>query len=365
MNKNEILIEKYQEDMPSENFIKFIQNIFIDINKDKWLWEYKKSPDGNGYIFLCKVNKKLAIHYSFIINKFILNKKTITIAKSEGSYADATILNSLPMEQRRLFKEVVKKALIILKKDGVDIAYGFPNKHGHKSYIYGGYDIKQIPIYLSYAIIDIKPLLMKNIKKEKILKIMFINIISKLWKLLFFIYTKIFLSKSRNIVLLDEQGDNKLKEFFKSYENNLSDNIISIKRNWKYYKWRYYDNPYNNSFVAVLLKNKKIVGLIVLTKNIENNVYKLDIKDLIVLNKNDVKYLLSWAIKFSIKEKVATLNIWSDKFSIKKYNKMSFYKNGFIKHGIKAKKTIILSILNKKLKDKKLYFELKKYLERI
>ena len=44
---------------------------------------------------------------------------------------------------------------------------------------------------------------------------------------------------------------------------------------------------------------------------------------------------------------------------------MSFYKNGFIRHGIKAKKTIILSILNKKLKDKKLYFELKKYLERI
>ncbi len=365
MSKNEILIENYQEDNPSDSFIKFIQNIFIDIDKDKWHWEYKKSPDGNGYVFICKVNNKLAVHYSFIINKFLLNNKTITVAKSEGSYADPSILNTLPMEERRVFKEVVKAALIKLKKDGVDIAYGFPNKNGHKSYIYGGYDIKQIPIYLSYAIVDIKPLLINKITKNRKVTTIFINVISKIWKLLFFVYIKIFSSNSNNVILLDESGDERLEEFFNLYGKNTTEDIISIKRNWKYYKWRYYQNPYNNSFIAVLLKNKKIVGLIALTKNIENDINKIDIKDLIVLNKNDLKNLLSWAVKFSFSENVATLNLWSDKFSIKKYKKLSFYKNGFFRHGIKAKKTIILSILNKTLRNKNLYFELRKYLERI
>lgn len=102
MNKNEILIENYKEDIPSKSFIEFIKNIFIDINQEKWLWEYKNSPDGNGYVFTCKVNNKLAIHYSFIINKFLLNKKTILIAKSEGSYADTKILNTLPFKKKKI-----------------------------------------------------------------------------------------------------------------------------------------------------------------------------------------------------------------------------------------------------------------------
>lgn len=192
-----------------------------------------------------------------------------------------------------------------------------------------------------------------------------INFLSKIWKLFFYIYIKIFSYKTNNIKILDGAGDKRLDAFFKNYNKNIGDNIISVKRNWKYYKWRYFQNPYNNSKIAVLVKNKKIIGLIAVTKNIENNINKIEIKDLIAQNNEDYKYLLAWALKFSLKEKATTLNIWSDKFSIKNNKKNIFYRNGFIRHGIQANKTIIMSVLNNKLKNKKLYFELRKYLERI
>jgi len=365
MIENKILIEKYEEKEPSLNFIKFASNIFSKLDKEKWLWEYKNGPDGPGYTFTCKVNNILAIHYSFIINKFKLNGMTITVAKSEGSYADSKALTLLPENERRQFREVVKKALIHLKNDGIDVVYGFPNKKGHNSYKYGGYEIKNIPLYLSYAITNLKPLLKYKIKKNYYILDIIINFISFLWKLFLSIYGLIFFSSSKDISILDKSGDVLLKDFFKLHEKNIDKNIISIKRDWAYYQWRYFDNPYSQSYIAILKKNNSIKGLIAISENTTQEIKTIDIKDLITIDKSDTSLLLGWAVKFAINKKVATLNIWTDKFSINKIKKSIFYKNGFFRYGKKAKKTLIISILNKKLKKNKIYFELRKYLERI
>ena len=365
MIKNQILIEKYKEKEPSLNFIKFASNIFTDLDKEKWLWEYKNGPDGSGYTFICKVNNILAIHYSFIINRFILNGKIITVAKSEGSYADSKVLSLLPENERRQFKEVVKKALIYLKSDGVDVVYGFPNKNGHRSYEYGGYEVKNIPLYLSYAITNLKPLLKNKINKNYMIIDMLINFISFLWQSFLSIYGTIFFSSSENIIILNKEGDILLKDFFTLYEKKIDKNIISIKRDWPYYKWRYFDNPYSQSYIAILKSNNSIKGLIAISENSTKGFKTIDIKDLITINGSDASALLGWAVKFAIRKKVATLNIWSDKFSINKLKKSTFYKNGFFRYGRQAKKTLIISILNKKLKKTKIYFELRKYLERI
>ena len=365
MIEKKILIEKYEEKEPSLNFIKFASNIFSNLDKEKWLWEYKNGPDGPGYTFTCKINNILAIHYSFIINKFKLNGTTITVAKSEGSYADSKVLSLLPENERRLFREVVKKALIHLKNDGIDVVYGFPNKNGHSSYKYGGYEVKKIPLYLSYAITNLKPLLKYKINKNYFILDIIIYFISFFWQSFISLYGRILFSSSKDILVLDKNGDILLKNFFNLYEKKFDKNIISIKRNWSYYQWRYFDNPYNKSYVAILKKNNSINGLIVLSENTGQGMKTLDIKDLITIDKSDVSLLLGWAVKFAIKKKVATLNLWSDKFSINHIKKTTFYKNSFFRYGKEAKKTLIISILNKKLKKNKIYFELRKYLERI
>ena len=365
MRENKILIEKYDEKEPSLKFIKFANNYFLNLDKEKWLWEYRNGPDGPGYTFICKVNNLLAVHYSFIVNKFNLNGETITVAKSEGSYAHSEVLDLLPENKRRQFKHVVKKALTHLKNDGVDVVYGFPNKKGHKSYEYGGYEVKNIPLYLSYAITNLKPLLKYKINKNNFILNMLIKLISFLWQLFFSIYGYIFFSSSKDIVVLDKNGDILLNDFFKDYEKNIDKNIISIKRNWKYYQWRYFDNPYSQSYIAILKTNNRIKGLIAISLNSNEKTEAMEIKDLVIINKNDASSLLGWAIKFAIKKKVATLNIWSDKFAINNLRKSIFYKNGFFRHARKTKKTLIIGVLNKQLKNNKIYFELRKYLERI
>ena len=365
MIEHKILIEKYEEKEPSSKFIKFANNYFLNLDKEKWLWEYRNGPDGPGYTFICKVNNLLAVHYSFIVNKFNLNGETITVAKSEGSYAHIETLNLLPKNERRQFKNVVKKALTHLKNDGIDVVYGFPNKKGHKSYEYGGYEVKNIPLYLSYAITNLKPLLKYKMNKNNLILDILVNFISFLWQLFFNLYAHIFFSSSKNIVILDKDGDILLNDFFKYNEKTIDKNIMSIKRNWKYYQWRYFDNPYSQSYVAILKTNNKIKGLIAISINSNEKIETMEIKDLVTTNKSDVSSLLGWATKLAIKKKVASLNIWSDKFAINNLKKSIFYKNGFFRHGRKTKKTLIIGILNKKLKNKKIYLELRKYLERI
>ena len=108
---------------------RFIKRALPNITKKKWDWEYLESSP-IGYCFIAKINGIYVAHNSFILTKFKLNNKEILVAKSEGSYADLGLIEKLTRTNLRVFRELVKKALEIMKKEKISIAYGFPNNLG-------------------------------------------------------------------------------------------------------------------------------------------------------------------------------------------------------------------------------------------
>ena len=78
----------------------------------------------------------------------------ILVAKSEGSFADSKLIKKISGKKIKVFRELVKEALKVMQKEGIYMAYGFPNNLGHKSYIYGGYNLQQVNVFISNLIIS-------------------------------------------------------------------------------------------------------------------------------------------------------------------------------------------------------------------
>ena len=85
-----------------------IKKALPDLNKKKWDWEYLESSP-IGYCFVAKINGIYVAHNSFILSRFILNKKEVLVAKSEGSYADLDLIKKITGKNIRVFRELVKK----------------------------------------------------------------------------------------------------------------------------------------------------------------------------------------------------------------------------------------------------------------
>ena len=49
------------------------------------------------------------------------------MAKSEGSFADLNLIEDIMGKKVKVFREVVKEALKVMKKENIYLAYGFPN----------------------------------------------------------------------------------------------------------------------------------------------------------------------------------------------------------------------------------------------
>ena len=125
---------KYDKDQACEKIIKFLKILFPEINKKRWLWEYRENPEFKGIVWVAKSNDKILAHYAFIIGKYIYDNSVYKIAKAEGSLANIKEIIKLPKEKRRVFKKLVNYALDDLKKNDIDFIYGF-NPQAIKSQI--------------------------------------------------------------------------------------------------------------------------------------------------------------------------------------------------------------------------------------
>ena len=343
---------------------KFIKRALPDLNKKKWEWEYLESSP-KGYCFIAKINGIYVAHNSFILSKFKLNKREVLVAKSEGSYADLDLIKKLTGKNLRVFRELVKKALEIMKKEKVSIAYGFPNNLGHKSYIYGGYTLKKIEIYNTNLITNFNYYVYKNNYKLNLLLNPFSKILNVIWKNFFLRPLLLFSNKRVNsVVPLSSKDLLKIETLFLKVSNSLPENYLSVIRSKEYIKWRYLKNPHHKYSMFGLHKKNHLEGIIIFNIITYKNYKNIEIKDILFTSESVFSILLSFIMKWCINNDISIATLWEDSIILNKISKKTFYKNGFIKNRIKTKKVLIFSLLNKIKTKNDISLELKKYLER-
>ncbi|MBV69529.1 MAG: hypothetical protein CMJ08_06985 [Pelagibacterales bacterium] len=362
--KNKIQIEKLKLEKIDKKTFNFIKKSLPGISLSQWKWEYLNS-NCRGYCFLAKINGILVSHNSFIINQFLLNNKKILVAKSEGSFADLNLIEDIMGKKVKVFREVVKEALKVMKKENIYLAYGFPNNLGHKSYAYGGYRLEEINIFISNLIINFNYYFYKKRKSINLISKIFLKVINFLWKsivisiLLYFNRKKI-----TNIKVVEKKNFKDIEVLFKKVIKKLPKNYLMVFRSASYINWRYKNNPHHKYFIYGYYNNNVLEGLIVFNTLNKKKYKNIEIKDLLFINKNVKKYLLSYIFKWCIDNKISVATLWEDQVMLKKYNKYSLIMSGFLRNRLLIKKILIKSILNKKTTNKNIILELKKYLER-
>lgn len=357
MKSSEITIKKLNIlKEPSCDLLKFISNIFPDINKNKWEWEYKNTPKSRGIVWIALVNNKIAVHYAFIILSFKYKNKVFKVAKAEGSLADINILKRLPKQKRRLFKQVVSRALKDLEEENVDLVYGFPNKKAIKSQISGGFDLAKFSFNYSKAIFNIKPILERKFLNKKFC----IETFNLIYNLTYKPYLKIRANNLYNIKEISKINKKNIEEFFLKL-NKINTKKMVIEKDLSFYRWRYLNNPYRKNVIYALSNNSSLEGIIVCAIDKVDNNKCIHIMELNYLNNNSLKKLLRWSLNWAISQKAYSIDIWTD---IEDKNLASIMRlNGFIVR--KNNKNMIIKIINNSLKINNIKLSASKYLERV
>ena len=228
--KNKLIIKKVNLKKISKKQFEIVKAALPDLNVKKWNWEYLHSNKA-GYSFIAEINGTYVAHNSFIVSQFIINNKKVLVAKSEGSYANLELIRKITGTNQRVFREVVKSAIKTMKKEKVFLAYGFPNKLGHKSYLYGGYSVKKLNLYTSSLILRYDYHFYIKNNKTSFFKRVFLKVLNFFWKLLivkpllFF-----FVRKKNNIVLMKQEQFEDIKKLFLIIKKSAPSHYLMINR---------------------------------------------------------------------------------------------------------------------------------------
>ena len=174
-----------------------------------------------------------------------------------------------------------------------------------------------------------------------------------------------FSNKRVNSVLpLSSKDLLKIEKLYLKVSKSQPKNYLSVIRSKEYIKWRYLKNPHHKYFIFGLHKNENLEGVVIFNIVTYKNYKNLEVKDILFSSESAFNILLSFIMKWSMKNDISITTLWEDSNILKKVSKKTFYKNGFIKNRIKTKKVLIFSLLNKIKTKNDISLELKKYLER-
>ena len=101
------------------------------------------------------------------------------------------------------------------------MAYGFPNNLGHKSYIYGGYNLQEVTVFISNLIINFNYFFYKKGKNINLISRLFLKVINFLWKsIILSILIYFNRKKAKNIRILDKKKITDIEALFKTVKKH-------------------------------------------------------------------------------------------------------------------------------------------------
>lgn len=252
----------------------------------EWEWKFKRST-----ILVAMNDKDEAVG---IRPTIIMNLKYYDQVIKAGMNVD--VMTHPQYQRRGIFSTLVKKSYNKLKKSDVNFVYTFPNEQSFPGYERSLHWTKISTIPLLIKPVNMKNLLSKYIKNNKVCSILspFVTLGSKFY----------FRVKGDNGEDLDFKRINNFnKDFDTLWEKISSQYNICVIRNHNYLNWRYCERPGYEYNIFAAFKQDELIGYIVTRKD---NMFGFNlgiIVDILAINEVVTKFLIKNAFE-SIKNQV-------------------------------------------------------------
>ncbi len=252
-------------------------------DQKRWQWQYKDNPMGVSVIDLAvdvEDSKKLAGHYAVISYDIQSKNHAIKGAQSLDTFTSG--------EYRRqgIFVNLAEETYKRSEEAGIDFIFGFPNKNSYPGFVQKlsfidpfGFGMFKLPLRAGYFLnrfigntpVSSIPLKFKNIKLGL---------------------------ESKKVTRLGDCFDRVASKFTNQFP-------YMVKRDRKYFEWRYVNCPDRKYEIYECSTDSKVVGYFVLSPDESNNYVNLI--DIIVSDKKYYDQVIGEIINKSIEGKYLCL----------------------------------------------------------
>ena len=361
--KKVIIFRRYQEG-DEKTIIELMKPYWKHFNSDKardfWEWEYMNCPRSQALILLAEHNGKIIGHYAMLPMEMTFEGIIITGGKAEGIVVHPNYRGniaqkfSLKEKDVRIWGKLTENIFAAAEKEHIDIIWGFPSeatlKPPKKRYHY-----LNLPLAILTLPIDVKKVtharFAPQIRNKPLLNfLVFASNVYYKFRTMKLFHRKPRIKNNQKITLRQitrRNLDDRIDQFWKRYfaENKC----ITIKRDRRYVRWRFIENPVIPHQVFVCERNGEITGYVVI--NIRNGHKIGNIVDILGLEgyEDDLFVLIEHIIHFLKTKGVISVNVWFAKNRrSEKYIKI-LKKRGFVALPTKKHKRLVVKILNQNL----------------
>jgi hypothetical protein len=254
-----LILRKYKEG--DEVFIMhlFYQCFDRAIPESFWRWRFVENPNDKIFIYLAWDEKNLVAHYAV---------SPIKISMEGFEYCTGLSMSTMTHPKYRglkLFPQLANLVYEEMASLNYLMVWGFPNNKSHKSFIRDLYwkTIYEIPTMQKH---------LSNIKRE-----------------------------NADHIITDNHFDLNYNEDY------LSSDLIHVKKDKRYLKWRYSAHPLNH-YTNLVLTTDNLVSSFCIIKKYMNS---LDIIDFQAKNKAEGSELLNQALAYAYENKMESVNCWA------------------------------------------------------
>jgi len=318
--RKEFVIQKKLTNKISDEELKFIQQLFPEINEQTWEWEFLRSPNQSD-IYFAKHLGDLVGHYSLIKIPFQVGSYCYPGGKGEGSLTDSKrILKISTNSDRRVFYWLVREALEKAAQQDLKVIYALANKFAMITQVMAGYRAIKFPIV--QAIFNQKfQLNPRNNLLQKLLKRLY-NLITPIYLLRYSRYQK------NHILPITENHREHLERFVQKL-GTVFPRMITPYRSWEYVRWRYSECPYQKIEVfGYFNKHMELYGFLALSSRENDGVVMGRIEDIISVDEESMDALLRYTFHWIKTNKIDTMAVWT----IEKYAHYQFLNSCLSRH---------------------------------
>lgn len=254
-----MILRPYQKEDDISILSLFSKCFEQNLPENFWRWRFFENPIKTVFIHLACDDNELAAHYAV---------SPILISVDGRDYKTGLSMTTMTHPKyrgRKLFPALAERIYELLKEHNYLAVLGFPNIRSHRIFVR---DLNWVDIY------EIPTMQFKIDHSRK--KYTFDN-------------------TTDNLFELDYEGD------------KFSKNFIHVKKNTKYLRWRYANNPVND-YENIVVSNDQHISSFCVVKKFHS---ELDIVDLQAVSFEEAEYLITQSIAFAYLNGLDRVNCWA------------------------------------------------------
>lgn len=246
MEENATIIREYREG-DEVRILRLFKEVFgLERTIDHWNWQFKKHPQGNGWVTLAEIGNKIVAQYCMMRNHLNFMGREIIAGQS----CDTMVRSD--QRGQKWFSRLATRNYKYASEKGAKAVFGFPDRNSYPGFMR---DLEWHRIVsLKYYFYRIGFQKIWGQKIDRIFKY-FYRILIKL-KYYFSLLYQGSGVKIETLSHLPDDLEDMLREI-RDYE------VLCVWKDLKYLKWRYENHPDHNYLFHVISIQGRLQGLVI------------------------------------------------------------------------------------------------------